>query len=134
MHEQYERATRDILGEKAFERAFGRGVRLSFDEAVAYALGDRDRPAAQSSSTQPGAAVRGSLTRREREVADLIRQGLSNKEISGKLVISQRTAEGHVEHILTKLGFTTRSQVAAWVAEQGVTAESTSSHDTRCQT
>jgi DNA-binding NarL/FixJ family response regulator len=41
------------------------------------------------------------LTRRECEVADLIAQGLSNKDIATRLVISQRTAESHVEHILT---------------------------------
>jgi DNA-binding CsgD family transcriptional regulator len=65
--------------------------------------------------------VPGSLTRREREVAVLIMQGLSNKQIAGTLVMSQRTAAGDVEHILAKLGFTTRSQVAAWVAEQRAT-------------
>ena len=56
------------------------------------------------------------MTRREQQVADLIAQGLSNKDIAADLVISQRTAESHVEHILTKLGFTSRAQVAAWIA------------------
>jgi non-specific serine/threonine protein kinase len=54
------------------------------------------------------------LTRRERQVADLVAQGLSNKDIAAKLVIAQRTAESHVENILTKLGFTSRTQIAAW--------------------
>jgi DNA-binding CsgD family transcriptional regulator len=58
------------------------------------------------------------LTRRELEIAGLVAQGLSNKEIAGILVIAQRTAEGHVEHILRKLGFTSRSQIAAWAAQQ----------------
>ena len=58
------------------------------------------------------------LTRREREVAALIARGMSNKDIASALVISQRTAEGHVEHILAKLNFTSRSQVAAWIAQQ----------------
>ena len=49
-------------------------------------------------------------------MARLIAGGRSNKEIAAELVISQRTAEGHVEHILAKLGFTSRAQVAAWVA------------------
>ena len=49
------------------------------------------------------------------EIAGLVAQGLSNREIASKLVISQRTAETHVEHILTKLGFTSRAQIAAWV-------------------
>ena len=56
------------------------------------------------------------LTARELEVARLIAAGRSNKQIAAELVISQRTAENHVEHILTKLGFTSRAQVAAWAA------------------
>jgi non-specific serine/threonine protein kinase len=52
---------------------------------------------------------------REGEVADLVAEGLSNKAISERLVIAQRTAEGHVENILTKLGFRSRTQIAAWV-------------------
>jgi non-specific serine/threonine protein kinase len=50
------------------------------------------------------------------EVARLIAGGRSNKEIAAELVISRRTAEGHVERILNKLGFASRTQVAAWVA------------------
>ena len=53
-----------------------------------------------------------------RSPASLVAGGRSNKEIAAALVISQRTAENHVEHILTKLGFTSRAQVAAWVAAQ----------------
>ena len=51
---------------------------------------------------------------------------MSNKEIAGRLVISTRTAEAHVEHILTKLAFTSRSQIAAWMAER--TAERRAEH------
>jgi trimeric autotransporter adhesin len=56
------------------------------------------------------------LSRREREVAALVAEGLSNREIAERLFISERTAEGHVEQIRNKLGFKSRSQVAAWVA------------------
>lgn len=56
------------------------------------------------------------LSPREREVAGLVAQGLSDREISCRLVISRRTAESHVAHILTKLGFSSRVQVAACVA------------------
>lgn len=56
------------------------------------------------------------LSKRELEVAGLVAQGLSNKEIARTLFISQRTAEGHVAQICNKLGFSTRSQVAAWAA------------------
>jgi len=54
------------------------------------------------------------LSRREAEVAGLVAEGLSNREIARRLVISERTAETHVQHILTKLGFGSRSQIAAW--------------------
>ena len=56
------------------------------------------------------------LSKRELEVARLVTQGLTNKEIAGTLFISQRTAEGHVAQICNKLGFSTRSQIAAWAA------------------
>jgi non-specific serine/threonine protein kinase len=56
------------------------------------------------------------LTRREQQIAELVAAGLSNKEIAARLVIATRTAEGHVERILVKLGFTSRTQIAAWVA------------------
>jgi DNA-binding CsgD family transcriptional regulator/DNA-binding beta-propeller fold protein YncE len=57
-----------------------------------------------------------SLSKRELEVARLVAQGLTNKEIARTLFISQRTAEGHVAQICNKLGFSTRSQIAAWAA------------------
>jgi len=59
------------------------------------------------------------LTRREREVAVLVARGLTNRQIAAAAHISERTAESHVQHILDKLGFTNRTQVAAWVAADG---------------
>ena len=56
------------------------------------------------------------LSRREREVANLVAEGLTNRGIGERLFIAERTAEGHVEQIRNKLGFTSRSQIAAWVA------------------
>ncbi len=56
------------------------------------------------------------LTAREREVAGLVAQGLTNKDIAERLVITERTAEGHVERILGKLGFRSRAQIASWFA------------------
>jgi DNA-binding CsgD family transcriptional regulator len=56
------------------------------------------------------------LSPREAEVARLVAEGLTNRQIAERLVISERTAQNHVQHILTKLGFTTRSQIAAWTA------------------
>lgn len=54
------------------------------------------------------------LSRREREVVALVAEGLTNRQIAARLHIAERTAENHVQHVLTKLGFHTRSQIAAW--------------------
>jgi tetratricopeptide (TPR) repeat protein len=62
----------------------------------------------------------GGLTAREREVAALLAQGWTNREIAISLVVSERTAEVHVSNILGKLGFTTRAQIAAWAVEKGL--------------
>jgi predicted ATPase/DNA-binding CsgD family transcriptional regulator len=59
------------------------------------------------------------LSRREVEVARLIAQGKTNREIAEALVITEGTAANHVNHILTKLGFTSRAQIAVWVSKQG---------------
>jgi len=62
------------------------------------------------------------LSRREREVAVLVAQGLTNREIARTLFLSERTAENHVQHILTKLGFGSRAQIAAWAVGEGLSA------------
>ncbi|MFF8605655.1 ATP-binding protein [Streptomyces sp. NPDC015346] len=110
--EQFEKAAREKIGKAAFDAAFGRGRALTAEETLALALRERVQPAPE---TQPPAPA---LSRREREVADLVSEGMSNKEIAARLVISPRTAEGHVEKILTKLGFATRTQIASWVVQQ----------------
>lgn len=69
----------------------------------------------------PGQAAKqafGGLTTREREVAALITQGKSNRELAEALVVSERTIETHVSNILSKLGFSSRSQIAVWAAER----------------
>lgn len=106
-----ESATR-ALGQRAFDAALRRGHELGTEEALAYAL--EEDPAA----TVELPAAMAALTRREKQIAELVAQGLTNRAIAEKLVISQRTAAGHVEHILSKLHFTTRAQVAAWVVTQ----------------
>src|SRR6185437_10595479 len=66
----------------------------------------------------PAAAAAGSpLSPREMQVARLVARGLTNKQIGEALFVSERTAENHVQHILTKLGFSNRSQIAAWSSE-----------------
>ena len=63
------------------------------------------------------------LTRRERQVADLVATGLTNREIAATLHLSVRTVEVHVDHILTKLGFRTRTRLAAWVHDEARQAD-----------
>jgi len=111
-HDSCERQLRGVLGDKAFTDAYDHGRGLTYAGVLAYAL-DNQPQDDRTASHEDGPAR---LTRREQQVADLIAHGLSNKDIATDLVISQRTAESHVEHILTKLGFTSRAQVAAWAA------------------
>ena len=56
----------------------------------------------------------GPLSARELEVAALVARGLTNRQIAGELYLSERTAQNHVQHILTKLGVANRTQIAAW--------------------
>jgi DNA-binding NarL/FixJ family response regulator len=62
----------------------------------------------------------GGLTAREREVALLLAEGKTSRQIANALVVSERTAEVHVSNILRKLGFTSRTQIAVWVVERGL--------------
>ena len=114
LHDRYERVARQALGDAAFERAWGVGLHLDFEEAVDDAL-DADRRGAESS---PDPATEAGLTKREWEVAQLVARGMSNRAIASDLFIAPRTAETHVEHVLTKLNFTSRAQIAAWIAQQ----------------
>src|ERR1700680_2359364 len=71
------------------------------------------------------------LTPRELQVARLVREGLTDREIAEKLFITRRTAEWHLKQIFNKLGFNSRAQVAAWIAHDqalGLTADSSSGH------
>lgn len=110
-HDETLSGVRARLGDRA-DAALRRGAEMSTADAVAIALERTPVPAPRTPAGRTG------LTRREREVAALIADGLSNREIAARLVVAQRTAEGHVENILGKLGFTSRAQVAGWIATQ----------------
>jgi predicted ATPase/DNA-binding CsgD family transcriptional regulator len=97
-------------GNAAFRAAFQRGATLS-DEQV-LALAQEQAPVEEVTEEETP------LTRRELQVAQLVGGGLSNREIAEQLRISQRTVESHVENILRKLGFGSRTQVVAWVVER----------------
>jgi predicted ATPase/DNA-binding CsgD family transcriptional regulator len=117
-HEACVRSAEEQLGTTRFEAAFERGRALSIDEGIAYALGEY--PAQAAPAVPEGDTT---LTARERETAELIAEGLSNRQIATRLSISVRTVETHAQHILTKLGFRSRSQIASWVVRQRATGQ-----------
>jgi non-specific serine/threonine protein kinase len=94
------------------------GTRMSLAEAVGYALADEAEDARHS---VPGKT----LTRRELEVATLVARGLTNRAIAGRLHLSVRTVDTHVDHALTKLNFSNRAQLAGWAHKAGLMAEDT---------
>jgi DNA-binding CsgD family transcriptional regulator len=71
------------------------------------------------------------LSARETEVAALVADGLTNRQIATRLVLSERTAQNHVQHILTKLGFATRSQIATWATREQLSTPMSDSADSR---
>ncbi|KOG14194.1 ATP-binding protein [Streptomyces viridochromogenes] len=117
-----ESRSREVLGPPDFRRAYerGRGLGADLAETVHYAVHDAGpREAKGGRSGSPHPATGGvHLPRRETEVAELVAQGLANQQIADRLIIARRTAEGHVERILGKLGFNNRSQIAAWMTAQ----------------
>ncbi|WP_308122257.1 LuxR C-terminal-related transcriptional regulator [Streptomyces sp. WAC04114] len=115
--ESEERAA-PALGRDAFERAHRRGHALALTELVGHALQEPGRPHPAEAAPPPHDDTTVRLTRRETEVARLVAEGLANQQIADRLVIARRTAEGHVERILSKLGFRNRSQIAAWMTAQ----------------
>jgi predicted ATPase/DNA-binding CsgD family transcriptional regulator len=100
------------LGDQRYKAAFDDGARLDREGAVGLAFGEkvaRDTGGRIDKAANP-------LGKREREVAVLIAEGLSNKEIASRLFLSERTVETHVYNILNKLGFNSRAKIAAWAS------------------
>ena len=96
---------RDAIGDDEFDDAWAEGSALSTDEAIAYAQrrsGERKRPTSGWAS----------LTPTERYVVRLVREGLANKDIATRLFVSPRTVQTHLTHVYTKLGLTSRVQLA----------------------
>jgi DNA-binding NarL/FixJ family response regulator len=121
------------LGDATVARLWASGQALTSEAAVALALDAPAPSAAMPSGKGPAgenpaltvvgryrvaAAPPSSLTQREYEIAELVAGGLSNKAIAAELSISHTTAARHVANIMNKLGFNSRSQIAAWVADR----------------
>jgi predicted ATPase/serine/threonine protein kinase/DNA-binding CsgD family transcriptional regulator len=115
-HDECERSTIEELGDRAYAALRADGQALGFDAAIAFALGE------QTPTLPSDAGQSAKLTKRERQIAEAIAEGLTTRAIATRLKISPRTVQGHVEHILSKLGFNNRAQIAAWVVQQAPTA------------
>jgi len=142
-HDRTVEGIRTHLGDAAFAQAWTRGRAMELSQAIAFSLETKDiSPAAPASSQasekaalpdplsllpapplSPRRALQqqfGGLTAREREVANLVAQGKSNRAIADELVVGVSTVEAHITHIFTKLGFSSRAQIAAWVVDKGL--------------
>jgi predicted ATPase/DNA-binding CsgD family transcriptional regulator len=111
--------TEAALGPARFAAEHEAGRQLSRDAAADLALGGPGPEPAADPAAVPagrGPAGRGPLAKREADVARLVAEGLTNKEIGSRLFISERTVDSHVRSILNKLGFSSRAQIAAWMA------------------
>jgi predicted ATPase/DNA-binding CsgD family transcriptional regulator len=121
----YERsltALRSQPDQAGLDKAWAEGRALPVDRTIAELLAEPSPAGPAGSAGHPGLDLLPSgLTRREREVAMLVAEGLTNREIGARLFITEGTARLHVKHILHKLGFTSRAQVAAWAAGHQLT-------------
>jgi non-specific serine/threonine protein kinase len=106
---------RQRLGEGTFTAEWTVGRGLDIDDAVRIAVEFTVGSDVQATS---GGREMGVLTRREREVAMLVANGHTNREIARQLTVAERTVETHLEHIFHKLGLSSRAQVAAWATRQ----------------
>jgi non-specific serine/threonine protein kinase len=122
-HERWLATARQALSEDLAAAVWAEGHAMTLEEAITYALAPRD-PAAVISTPPKQAATPTSnpLTPRQREVAVLIAQGLTNREIAERLVVTERGAAAHVEQIMVRLGARSRAQIAVWASEHGLLA------------
>jgi predicted ATPase/DNA-binding CsgD family transcriptional regulator len=143
LRQQAAKAATDGLGATRYAALYNRGTHDPLGHVIALAAGDEDatiatpggsrkRPAGRSPAAtdiRPGPAVAGhpavpghpadqalsQLTSRQRQIAWLVAEGLSNREIAERLVISKRTVDTHIDHIFGRLGVSSRMQLAAWL-------------------
>jgi DNA-binding CsgD family transcriptional regulator len=121
LHRQTEDTARQALGEPRFDVVFSQGAATPLDQVVAAAIANVDELSETSTTkdttkdTVKDPAQDPPLTSREQEIAELVAEGLSNREIAERLVISKRTVDAHIEHIYSKLGVSSRVQLATWL-------------------
>ena len=137
---EYDRTVEGIrthLDQATFAEAWAQGRAMPLEQAIVQALETKDELPTEASSALPPDAFSsppspplsprhalqqqfGGLTSREREVARLVAQGKSNRAIADELIVGISTVEAHMTHIFTKLGFSSRAQIAAWAVDKGL--------------
>ena len=122
--QQHERSVSLIIGgigRKGFDAAYARGRAMTVDEGVAFAVEDKPAPKLMPPvKSAPDSA----LTPRQLEIARLIADDLTNRQIADRLFLSERTVETHITNILNKLGLNSRIQLSRWIAELPESARS----------
>jgi non-specific serine/threonine protein kinase len=108
LHQQAVKAARDALGEDRYAALFRDGAGRPLDLVVSLAVADAD----ELPATPGRQRAAGLLTGRERQIASLVAEGMSNRDIAQQLGISKRTVDAHLEHIFSKLGISSRVQLA----------------------
>jgi non-specific serine/threonine protein kinase len=109
------------LGQDAFRSAWEAGRAMSDEQALELALAATQTPLEQPDQRREDSRQRSAeLSPREQQVAALLAEGLTNRQIAERLVVTERTVGAHIEHILDKLGFASRHQVAVSAAENGL--------------
>lgn len=117
-HQEAAEAAEAALGASRYAVLRDRGAAAESGQVAGFAVRNADEPPADPAAR---AGVRGAeqapsvLTGREQEIAVLVAEGLSNRAIAARLVISKRTVDAHIEHIYDKLGISTRVQLATWL-------------------
>jgi predicted ATPase/class 3 adenylate cyclase/DNA-binding CsgD family transcriptional regulator len=117
-HDRILSGLRTALGEEVFRGAWEQGAAMPLDEMIAYALSEPGLTAREATRSEKEQF--GGLTAREREVATLIAQGKSNREIAATMVVGAKTVETYVTRILNKLGLVSRVQIAIWAKDKGL--------------
>jgi DNA-binding CsgD family transcriptional regulator len=108
LHQQTVKAAQDALGDDCYAALFRDGAGRPLDLVVTLALTDADELPATPGRQRPA----GLLTGREQQIAALVGEGISNRDIAQQLGISKRTVDAHLEHIFGKLGISSRVQLA----------------------
>ena len=118
LYEPHVTAARSRMDEATWEAALAEGTAMRLWEAVEYALSEEPPSTPMPAlSQQPSADEVSTLSRREEEIAALVAQGLTNRQIALELSISEHTAATHVRRILKKLGLQSRSQIGPWLTQ-----------------